>query len=105
MEPFMEPSGRKAAAKAMSSDAAAPLLSPLAGPRAEDAGADHQVSLALPAVTMTARGANVPRAVADVLLVRGQRVEGRVARTGNGFVEDLRPLGRDLSNVRVGHRF
>src|SRR5438270_884221 len=41
----------------------------------------------------------------NVLLVRGQHVKGRVARSGNGFVEDLRPPGRDLSNVRVGHRF
>ena len=41
----------------------------------------------------------------DVLLVRRQHVEGRVARSGNGFVEDLRPPCRDLSNVRVGHRF
>src|SRR6266496_1692965 len=32
----------------------------------------------------------------DVLLVRRQHVEGRVARSGNGFVEDLRPPRRDL---------
>ena len=37
----------------------------------------------------------------NVLLVRRQHVEGRVARSRNGFVEDLSPPGRDLSNVRV----
>src|SRR2546430_4413005 len=60
---------------------------------------------ALTAVATTARGANVPRAVAGCTLVRRQHVEGRVARSGNGLVEDLRPLGRDLSNVCVGYRF
>ena len=35
----------------------------------------------------------------NVLLVRRQHVEGRVARSGNGFVEDLCPPGRDLSNL------
>ena len=39
-----------------------------------------------------------------VPLVPGQHVESRVARSGNGFVEDLRPPCRDLSNVCVGHR-
>ena len=40
----------------------------------------------------------------NVLLVPRQHVEGRVARSRNGFVEDLRPPGRDLPNILVGHQ-